>query len=326
MKKVLLVFILALGMLAAPLAADAQQPAKLPRVGVLYPGPTAVATTRIAALLEGLRSMGYVQGQHFTLESRVAEGRPERLPALAADLVRLQVAVVYAGSPPAVQAMSSATKTIPIVAVDVETDPVASGLIASLARPGGNITGIYLDFPDFSGKWVELLKETVPRLSRVAVFWDPAMGPFQLRAAHAAGKALGVQLQPLELRWAADFEGAFRSTTQGRAGGLLVLPSPVFFANGKPIADLALRNQLPAITLFREFADVGGLMAYGPNIQELVRQAGILAGKVLRGAKPSDLPVERPTRFELVINLKTAKALGLTIPPSILVRADQVIQ
>ena len=284
------------------------------------------AATRIAAFLEGLRGMGYVQGQHFTLESRMAEGKPERMPALAAELVRLPVDVMLAASPVAIQAARSATTAIPIVALDLETDPIASGLIASFARPGGNITGIFFDFPDFSGKWLELLKEAVPRLSRVAVFWDPATGPVQLKAAEAAAKALGLQLQTLEVRAATDFEQALRSATQGRAGGLLLLSSPVFGGNLKLVADLAVRNRLPAITLFPEFADAGGLMAYGSNLHDLFRQSGVLVAKVLRGAKPAELPAERPTRFELVVNLKTARALGLTLPPSVMVRATQVIE
>ena len=314
------------GVLAGPRGTLAQQAAAIPRVGALYPGSTAVATTRIAALLEGLRGIGYTEGQHFTLEARVAEGRLERLPALAADLVRLQVAVVWAGSTAAIEAMSRATKTIPIIAVDVESDPMATGLVASLARPGGNITGIYLDLPDFSGKWLELLKEAVPRLSHVVVFWDPTSGSFQLKAAERAAKSLRLQLQILEVRGLADLDGAFRSARLGRAGGLLVLPSAATVAAVKPIADLALRHRLPATMLFSEFGNAGGLIAYGPDISGMVRQAGGLAGKVLRGAKPADMPAERPTQFAMVLNLKTATALGLTIPPSLLLRADQVIE
>jgi putative ABC transport system substrate-binding protein len=317
---------LALWSLAAQPAAAAQQAAKVPRVGILFPGPTAATTTRFAAFVEGLRAMGYVQGQHFTLESRVAEEKPERLPALAADLVRLPVDVVLAVSPVAVQAARAATTTIPIVALDLETDPVASGLIASFARPGGNITGIFFDFPDFSGKWLELLKEAVPRLSRVAVFWDPATGPVQVKAAETAAKSLRLQLQIVEVRSPAGFEEAFRSARQARPGGALLLSSPVTGLNLKPLGDLALRNRLPAITLYPEFAHVGGLIAYGLNSHELFRQGARLAGKVLQGAKPAELPAERPTRFELVVNLMTAKALGLTLPPSIMVRATQVIE
>ena len=325
-KTARLIVALTLTVLAAQPAAAAQQAAKVPRVGFLFPGPTAAATTRIAAFLEGLRGMGYVQGQNVTLESRVAENKPEQLPPLAADLARLPVDVVLAVSPVAVQAARGATKTIPIVAVDLETDPVAARLVASLARPGGNITGMFFDFPDFSGKWLELLKEVVPRLSRVAVFWDPGTGPVQLKAAEAAAKSLGLQLQVLEVRAPTDFEQVLRSAAQARAGGLLVLSSPAVGMNPRLIADLVVRNRLPAISLFTEFAEAGGLMAYGPNLYDLFRQAGRLVGKVLQGAKAADLPVERPARFELVVNLKTAKALGLTFPGSIMVRATQVIQ
>ncbi len=317
---------LALALLAAPLPAAAEQAAKLPRIGFLYPGSTAVARVRIAAFLEGLRGVGYVEGQHVILESRVADEKPDRLPGLAADLVRLQVDVIVAASPAAIQAARMATNTIPIIAVDLESDPVASGFVTSLARPSGNISGLFLEFPEFAGKWLELLHEAVPRLSRVAVLWDPATGPLQLKAAEAAGRALGLHLQILEVRGPANLEAAFRSATQGRAGGLVVLSAPVFAANMKLVVDLAMRDRLPAIMLFPEFADAGGLMAYGPNIYDLQRRAGALVGKVLQGAKPADLPVERPTRFELVVNLKTPKALGLTIPPSVLIRAAQVIQ
>ncbi len=308
--------------------AHAQPPAKLPIVGVLYPGPMAVATARIDAVVEGLREAGFVQGQHFTLESRVAEGKLERLPSLAAELIDLRAAVVWAGSSVAVQAMKSATTTIPIVAVDIETDPVASGLIASLGRPGGNVTGIFLDFPEFHGKWLQLLKEAVPRLSRVAVLWDPtnAAGPFQLRAIQGASKTLGVQVQPLEARAPADFEGAFRTATNGRVQGMVVLTSTVTVASAKPLAGLALKHRLPGIMHVGEFAAAGGLMAYGPSLSGLVRQSGGLIGKILRGAKPADLPVERPSVFDLVVNLKTAKTLGLTIPPSLLLRADKIIE
>jgi putative ABC transport system substrate-binding protein len=314
---------LALWSLAATPAAAAQQPAKVPRIGFLYPGLTAVATIRIAAFVDGLRGMGYVQGQHFTIESRVAEGRPERLPALAAELVRLPVDVVLAVSPAAVQAARAATKTIPIVAHDLETDPIASGLIASYARPGGNITGVFSDFPDFGGKLLELLKEAVPRLSRVAVLWDPATGSVQMKAAEAAARLLGLQLQILEVRSGTEIDEAFRSARKARAGGLLVLSSPVFGGNLKQVAELAVQNRLPAITLILEFGEAGGLMSYGPNINDLFRQAARLVVRVLQGAKPAELPAERPTRFKLVVNLRTAKSLGLTFPPSIMVRATK---
>ncbi len=320
------VIALALPILAAAPSPAAEQLTKLPRIGFLYPGSTAVAHVRIAAFLEGLRGVGYVEGQHVILEPRVADEKPDRLPDLAADLVRRQVDVIVAASPAAIQAARTATKTIPIIAVDLESDPVASGFVASLAHPGGNISELFLEFSEFSGKWLELLREAVPRLSRVAVLWDPATGPLQLKAAEAAGRALGLQLQILQVRGPANLQEAFRSATQGRAEGLVVLSAPVFAANMKLVVDLAMRNRLPAIMLFPEFAHAGGLMAYGPQVNDLQRRAGVLVGKVLQGAKPAYLPVERPTRFELVVNLKTAKALGLTIPPSVLIRADQVIQ
>jgi putative ABC transport system substrate-binding protein len=317
---------LIVGLMLAPLAAGAQQAAKVPRIGFLYPGTTTAATPRIAALLDGLRGLGYVEGQHLAVVSRVAEGKADRLSPLAAELVSMKVDVILAASSPAVRAARTATTTIPIIALDFEMDPVESGLVASLARPGGNLTGVFLDFPEFAGKWLELLKEAVPRLSRVAVFWDPATAPVQLRAVEAAGKALGLQLQILEVRSPANLEEAFRSASQGSARGLVALSSPVFGVNPKPVADLALRHRLPAIMIFTEFPHTGGLMAYGPNLLDMFRHAGVFVGKVLQGRKPADLPVERPTRFELVVNLKTAKALGLTLPQSILVRADQVLQ
>jgi putative tryptophan/tyrosine transport system substrate-binding protein len=308
-------------------AADAQPGGKLPVVGFLYPGPTPVAKVRMDALLEGLREAGFVQGQHFTLEFRAAEGKLDRLPSLAAELVGLQPAVVWAGSSVAIQAMKSATTALPIVAVDIETDAVASGVVASLGRPGGNITGIFLDFPEFHGKWLQLLKEAVPRLARVAVLWDPtnAAGPFQLRAVQGAGKTLGVQLQPVEVRVPADFEGAVRAAV-GRSQGVMVLTSTVTVAGAKPLAALALKHKLPGIMHVGEFATGGGLMAYGPNLIGLVRQSGGLIAKVLRGSKPAELPVERPSVFDLAINLKTATALGLTMPPSLLLRASQIIE
>ena len=212
------------------------------------------------------------------------------------------------------------------MAYDLETDPIAAGYVAMLASPGGNVTGVFLDFPELSGKWLELLKEAVPRLTRVAVLWDPATGPAQMKAAEVAARSLRLRLQPLEARSPDDFDGAFRAAARDRAQGMLVLGSPVFNSARKPIADLAAKYRLPAIMPFPDFAADGGLIAYGPDITSLYRQVGTIAVKVLKGTKPGDLPVERPTRFQFTLNLKTAKALGLKLPPSILVRADQVIQ
>ena len=222
--------------------------------------------------------------------------------------------------------MAKATTSIPTVALDLETDPMAAGFVVTLARPGRNITGVFLDFPELSGKWLQLLKETVPRISRVALLWDQATGQVQVKAAEAAARDLRLQLQSLAVRSPDEYEGAFRSAANGRAEGLLVLSSPVFNSSRRQIADLATHYRLPAIMPFPGFADDGGLLAYGPNLLGLYGQVGAIVVKVLKGTPPADIPVERPTRFELSVNLKTAKAFGITIPPSILVRADRVIE
>lgn len=317
----------ALCMLAAPPAADAQQSAKAARVGVLRPAPDNPSFRRsFDGLRQVLRENGFVEGTNLALEYRVRPGGPDELLALADGLVRLKVDIIVAVAPAGLNAAAKATTSVPIVAVDLETDPMAAGFVVTLARPGGNITGLFLDFPELSGKWLQLLKEAAPKVSRVAVLWDPATGPMQLKAAEAAARSLRVQLQPLEARSPNEYEAAFRSATKGRAGGLLVLSSPVFSSSRKQIADLAARNRLPAIMPFPGFAEDGGLLAYGPDLLSMYRQAGAIVVKVLKGTPPGDIPLERPSRFQLAVNLRTAKALGLTIPPSILVRADQVIQ
>ena len=218
----------------------------------------------------------------------------------------------------------SATRTIPIVAIDLETDPVASGVATSLGRPGGNITGVFLDFPDFTAKWIELLVENNPKLTRIAVLWDPVTGPVQMESVKKVAESLKIQLVPLEVRRPA--EGAFSMAAQRGAGAMVMLSSPLISANVRMLAEISVRHRLPAITLFPDFARTGGFMAYGPNLLGLYRRVGVLAGKVLRGANPAELPIERPTKFELVLNLRTADALGLSIPPSLLLRADEVIE
>ena len=321
------VLFLALGIWVVPPGVAAQQPAKSARVGVLRPAPDNPVFQRdFEGFRQVLRESGYVEGKNLALEYRVRPGSSEEIHALAGELVRLKVDAVLAISPVGVAAAAKATTTLPIVAVDLETDPMAAALVASLARPGGNITGLFLDFPELSGKWLEMLKEVVPRLSRVAMLWDPATGPAQVKAAEAAARVLRLQLQALEARSPSDFETAFRSATKERAGAVLVLSSPVFNSSRKQIADLATRNRLPAITPFPGFAVDGGLLGYGPDLLSMFRQAGAIMVKVLKGTRPGDLPVERPTRFQLIANLKTAKALGLTLPQSILIRADHVIQ
>jgi len=318
------------GALAAPLAAGAQQPpGKVPRVGYLSPGSSSDPgrQRRFEAFRQGLRELGYVEGQSIAIESRWAEGKYERYPGQAAELVRLKVDVIVAVGGPASQAAHQATRTIPIV-MSVVIDPLGSGLVASAARPRGNVTGLSMMTTDLIGKQLEVLKEVVPKVSRVALLWNPAnpgSAP-QLREAEAAARALGVRLQALEVRVPQDIEGAFAVMTRERAGALLVLADGVLTNQRKQIAELAAERRLPAAYPQREFVDAGGLMAFSANPLELERRAAIYVDKILKGAKPADLPVEQPTKLELVINLKTAKALGLTIPPSLLLRADQVIE
>jgi putative ABC transport system substrate-binding protein len=316
---------LALSLLAAPLAADAQQVAKRPRIGLLRPESPPDPYTE--AFQRGLREFGYLEGQNIVIEHRSAEGKADRLPALASELVRLKVDVIVAVSTPAALAAKQATTTIPIVIAYVG-DPVGSGLVASLARPGGNITGVSALNVEYSVKWVELLKETIPTLSRVAVLSNPA-NPNHValgREVQGAARALGVTCQVYEVRAPEELEGAFTAMTKARADGLLVLPYPFTFVHARRIADLATKSRLPAVFGFRESVEAGGLIAYAANAPDMFRRAAAYVDKILKGAKPADLPVEQPTKFELVINLKTAKALGLTIPQSILLRADEVIQ
>ena len=320
---------LLLGLVAAPLAVEAQQTAKVPRVGYLNPGSASDPLTqrRLNAFRQGLRELGYVEGQNIAIESRWAEGKYDRYPALAADLVRLKVDVIVAHGGTATQAVQQATRTIPIV-MSLVLDPVGSGLVPSLARPGGNVTGTSFMGPDLVGKQLQLLKEVVPKVSRVALLRNPAnpASAQGLRDAEAAARALGVRLQALEARDPQEIDSAFAAMTRERAGALLILPDPIFGNQRRQIAELAAKRRLPAIHGgLPEYAEAGGLMVYSPNILDLKRRAATYVDKILKGAKPADLPVEQPTKFELVINLRTAKAIGLTIPPSLLQRADQII-
>jgi putative ABC transport system substrate-binding protein len=320
-------FMAALGGAAAlPSAAYAQAGAKSPEIGFLYAGTSAAGVPRIAAFLEGLGSKGYIDGRNITLVARNAESKSDQFEPLARELVARNVRVLFASGPTVVRYAHAATKAIPIVAMDLESDPVKDGLVASISHPGGNLTGLFFDFPQFSAKWLELLIEAVPGLSRLAVLWDPATGSLQLDEVTRQAGARGLALQLLKANAPGELEPALASAANAKADGLLVLSSPLFGTNPKPMADLALQYRLPAITLFPEFAKVGGLMAYGTNLIDLFYQAGVLVGKVLDGTKPEDLPVERPTRFQLVVNLRTAKAIGLTIPTSLLLRADEIIE
>ena len=311
--------------LAPPVAAQA--PAKAVRVGVLRPGPdNPVFRENFDPFRQVLRENGFVEGANLTIEYRVRPGRAEEIEGLASELVRLKVDAILAVAPAGVRAAARATTSIPIVAVDLESDPVAAGFATGLARPGGNVTGLFLDVPELSGKWIEVLREAVPKLTRLAVLWDPSTGPNLLRGAEAAARTLRMQLIALEARGPEDFAHAFRAAAEARAGAMLILSSPVFNSARREIADLATKHRMPALMPFAGFAEDGGLMAYGPHVGNMFRQAGGVVVKILRGARPGGIPIERPTRFELVINLKTAKALGLVIPQSLKVRTDRVIQ
>jgi putative ABC transport system substrate-binding protein len=280
-----------------------------------------------AAFREGLRELGYVEGRNIQVESRWAEGNYDRLPGLAADLVRLKVDVIVTYGTPAAQAAKGATGTIPIVMAAI-IDPVASGLVTSLARPGGNITGQSMMSPDLAEKQLQILKELVPKTSRVAVLHNPANpgNAPQVRHAQDAARALGVRLQILGARGPSEIDGAFAAMAAEQAGAVIVLVDAILQSNRARIADLAARHRLPAVYGLHEYAEVGGLLAYGPNRLDMFRRAATYVDRILKGAKPGDLPVEQPNTFTLVINLKTAKALGLTIPPSLLLRADQLIE
>jgi putative ABC transport system substrate-binding protein len=326
-RREAIIVLMALG--AVPLAAEAQQAAKIARIGYLSPNLAATPHLR-EAFRQGLRDLGYVEGRNLVIEYRDAEGKLERLPALAAELVALKVDVILAeGGTLGPRVAKQATRTIPIVFA--AGDPVGSGLVTSLARPGGNVTGLSNLSAELVGKRLELLKQAVPGVSRVAVLRHPvALGERtakdMLKAADVAARALGVQPQFIEGRGPDEFARAFSDMTSARAGALTLLPSAMFLREHRRLVDLAAKNRLPAVYTSREFVDAGGLMSYGANQPDLFRRAATYVDKILKGAKPGDLPVEQPTKFELVINLKTAKALGLTIPQSVLARADEVIQ
>jgi putative ABC transport system substrate-binding protein len=325
---VVLILLLALTLFGVPLAAEAQPAGKVPRIGVLmpdFPGPQ--SSRSIDAFRQGLRDLGYVEGQTITIESRWAEGRTERFSDLAVELVRLKPDVIVTSGAPAVLAAKQATSTIPIVMAQIN-DPVGLGLVGSLARPAGNITGLANVHSELAGKQLELLKEAEPKVSRLAVLWNPANPGAELFLRHMrhASQAVGVTLQPVEIRDPSEIETGFAVMIRQRANALLLPPDPLFLPHGKQIVDLAAKNRLAAMYGWSELAESGGLMAYGPSIPDMFRRAATYVEKILKGAKPGDLPIEQPTKFELVINLKTANALGITIPQSLLQRADEVIQ
>ena len=320
---------LAGSLLAAPLAAEAQQASKVWRIGILgnVPLTDPEGANLWGAFVQGLRELGYVEDQNITIERRSSEGQYERLPALAADLVRLKVDVIVVPASENALAAQRATRTIPIVSASLG-DPARTGLVASFARPDGNITGLSFAGPELAGKQIELLKDIVTGVPRVALLSNPT-NPIHsawLREANAATRSLRLQLQALEARKPDEFESAFAALTRQRAGALLVLPDGMFLFHRARIADLATKRRVPAMYGLRAHVDAGGLVFYGASLRDSFRRAATYVDKILKGAKPGDLPIEQPTKFELVINLKAAKALGLTIPPSLLQRADQVIE
>jgi len=325
-KKIICLALSAL-LFALSFAAEAQQPANVPRIGYLTASSLSAISTRTEAFRQGLREFGYVEGKNIVIEWRSAEGKPDRLPAVATELVRLKVDVIVTSGPTVTGAVKQATSTIPIVMAQ-DIDPVGLGFVASLARPGGNITGLTTLSPEISGKQLELLKEIVPRLSRVSVIGNSTVpgGAQELKETEVAAGAFGVQLQYFDVRGPADIETAFQAAKKGRADALLVLGNPVLNAHRKQVVDLAVKNQLPATYTRPEFVEAGGLMTYVASYNDLFRRAATFVDKILKGRKPADLPVEQPTKFEFIVNLKAAKQIGLTIPPNVLARADKVIR
>jgi putative tryptophan/tyrosine transport system substrate-binding protein len=317
------------GILAAPLVALAQVPGTVPRIGFVEAGSASVNRHFADAFRRGLRELGYVEGQSIVIEERWAEGRNERFPDFLAELLRLKVDVIVQASGVGAVAASRATATVPIVFVGV-SDPVGIGLVTSLARPGGNLTGLSLAWAEgLVGKWPELLKEIAPSVSRAALLFNPLGLSWTswLKEMRAAASMLGVRLQEFEVREAKDIDGAFTAMARQHLGALIVITDPLTLRHRTRVVQLAASNRLPAVYNFGEFARAGGLLAYGPSVAEMFHRAAAYVDRILKGAKPADLPVEQPTKFELVINAKTAKALGLKIPPSsLLLRADQVIE
>jgi putative tryptophan/tyrosine transport system substrate-binding protein len=315
---------LAVGFLIAPLAAAAQPAGRSPRIGILRPGSP--PDPLLDAFRQGLRELGYDEGRNISIEYRWAEGRDERLPELAADLVRLKVDVIVEGAG-AVEAAMQATQVIPIVIPNTAGDPVRRGLVTSLARPGGSITGLTSQSGELPGKWMELLKETIPGLSRVTVLWNPAGDPSQVKASEAAARSLGLRLHVMQVGRADGLEPALAEARKQNAGALIALGSFFFYVNRIRLVEFAAKYRMPTIYSQREYVvGSGGLISYGADLPHQFRRAAAYVDKILKGAKPADLPVEQPTKFELVINLRTAKTLGLTIPPAVLARADEVIQ
>ena len=327
MNKKIALCLLTTALLYTVSLAEAQQTKKVPRVGFLAAASASAVSTRAEALQQGLRELGYVEGKNIVIEYRWADGKIERLPDLAAELVRINVDIIVTGGPQATRPAKKATGTVPIV-MAFDSDPVGNGFVASLAQPGGNVTGLSAVSPEISGKQLELLKEILPKLSRVAVLGNSAepANAQALTETKAAAGVFGVDLQYLDLLSPKDVETAFRAAAKGRAEAALVLTSPITFSQRAQVVDLAAKSRLPAIYWSPEFVEHGGLMTYSVSFTDLFRRAATYVDKILKGAKPAEIPVEQPTKFELLINLKTAKQIGLTIPPNVLARADKVIK
>jgi putative tryptophan/tyrosine transport system substrate-binding protein len=327
MKRSLMLLLIVVVTVAQGISAEAQQPKKVARIGFLIAASRSAISARTDAFRQGLRELGYMEGKNIVIEWRSSEGQLDRLPALAAELVHLKVEVIVTTNSGVTRAAKEATVTIPIV-MSQDNDPVGNGFVASLARPGGNITGLAILAPEISGKQVELLTETVPRLSRLAVLGaSNSLGTAQtLKETELAAAAFGLKLQYLDVRDSKDIENAFRAASTERADALLVLTSSVLNSHRKQITDLAAKNRLPAIFPFPEYVEAGGLMSYGASFTHLYRRAATYVDKILKGAKPADLPIEQPRKYEFIINLKTARQIGLTIPESVLYRVDRVIK
>jgi putative ABC transport system substrate-binding protein len=326
MKRRKVIALIGGGLAAWPFVGHAQQPRKVPRIGVLLPGTPASFSLRTEAFRDGLRNLGHVEGRTIEIEWKWGQDKAEGLPALAAELVARNVDVLVTGGTPAAKALKGATATTPIV-MAIVGDPVAAGLVESLARPGGNATGFSIVAPDLSGKRLELLKEIVPAVSPVAVMLNSRnpQSQFELKEMETAARVLGLQIRPIEISPERPLEEGFAAISQALARSLIVLTDPILFSQRARIVDLAASNRLPAMYFFQEFVEAGGLLSYGPSDTDLYRRAATYVDRILKGAKPSELPVEQPTKFDLAINLKAAKALGLEISPMVLARADKVI-
>lgn len=316
--------LLALAVLATPWAAEAQRPGKMARLGVLLFG-TPATEPGLPPFREGLRDLGYVEGQNIVLEYRFAEGKAERLPDLARELASLKPNVIFALGGDVAPSVKSATSTIPIV-VSVSLDPVQAGLVGGLARPGGNITGVTFVSSELAAKRLQLLKEAVPGISRVGVLWNPAHPDFEYKETLVAGQRLGIHVQSLEVGYPGDFEATFQAATAARAEAVIIASSRQTVLNRQQIIELAAKHRILLVTGWGPWAQAGALLSYGPDFGAIIRRAAIHVDKILKGARPGDLPIEQPTKFDLVINLKTARAYDLAIPPSLLARADRVIE